>query len=63
MAMLFLTTQTHTPENRLVEADRREAPYEKLESLPGLKILVAYGPYTEHTLYYVVEANDYDTVE
>jgi len=21
------------------------------------------GPYTEHTLYYVVEADDYDTVE
>jgi hypothetical protein len=31
--------------------------------VPGLKIVAGYGAYTEHTLYYVVEADDYDTVE
>jgi hypothetical protein len=33
------------------------------ENVPGLKIVAGYGAYTEHTLYYVVEADDYDTVE
>ncbi len=31
--------------------------------MPGLNIVAAYGAYTEHTLYYVVEADDHDTVE
>jgi hypothetical protein len=29
----------------------------------GLKIVAACGAYTEHILYYVVEADDYDAVE
>jgi hypothetical protein len=50
--MLFLITQAHTPEI-----------HEKPEEVPGLKIVAGYGAYTEHTLYYVVEADDYDPVE
>jgi len=61
--MLFLITQTHTPETCPIDAGGREALHEKPENVPGLKIIAAYGAYTEHTLYYVVEADDYDTVE
>jgi hypothetical protein len=61
--MLFLITQTHTPETCPIGAGGREVLHEKPENVPGLKIVAGYGAYTEHTLYYVVEADDYDTVE
>ena len=61
--MLFLITQTHTPETCPIDAGGREVLHEKPENVPGLKIVAGYGAYTEHTLYYVVEAADYDTVE
>jgi hypothetical protein len=61
--MLFLITQTHTPETCPIDAGGRETLHEKPENVPGLKIVAAYGAYTEHTLHYIVEAGDYDTVE
>ena len=61
--MLFLITQTHTPETCPIGAGGREVLHENPENVPGLKIVAGYGAYTEHTLYYVVEAADYDTVE
>lgn len=61
--MIFLITQTHSPETCPIDAGGREALHEKREKVPGLKVLGAYGAYTEHTLYYIVEASDYDTVE
>ena len=61
--MLFLITQTHTPETCPIDAGGREVLYEKPENVPGLKIVAAYGAYTEHILYYIVKADDYDTVE
>jgi len=61
--MLFLVTQIHTPETCPIDAGGREALHEKPENVPGLKIIAGYGAYTEHTLYYIVEATDYDTVE
>ncbi len=61
--MLFLITQTHTPETCPIDAGGREVLHEKPEKVPGLKIVAAYGAFTEHTLYYVVEADGYDTVE
>jgi hypothetical protein len=61
--MLFLITQIHTPETCPIDAGGREVLHEKPENVPGIKIVVAYGAYTEHTLYYVVEADDYNTVE
>ena len=61
--MLFLITQTHTPETCPIDAGGREALHENPENVPGLKIVAAYGAYAEHSLYYVVEADDYDTVE
>jgi hypothetical protein len=61
--MLFLITQTHTPETCPIDAGGREALHEKPEEVPGLKIVAAYGAYTQHTLYYLVEADDYDAVD
>jgi len=61
--MLFLVTQIHTPETCPIDAGGREALHEKPENVPGLKMVAGYGAYTEHTLYYIVEADDYDTVE
>lgn len=61
--MLFLITQTHTPETCPIDAGGREVLHEKPENVPGLKILAAYGAYTEHILYYIVESDDYDAVE
>ncbi len=61
--MLFLIIQTHTPETCPIDTGGREVLHENPENVPGLKIVAGYGAYTEHTLYYVVEADDYDTVE
>ena len=61
--MLFLITQTHTPETCTIDAGGREVLHEKPENVPGLKIVAAYGAYTEHILYYIVEADDYAAVE
>lgn len=61
--MLFLITQTHSPENCPIDAGGREALHDKSENLEGLKVVAGYGAYTEHVLYYVVEADDYDAVE
>ena len=61
--MLFLITQTHTPETCPIDAGGREVLHEKPENVPGLKIVAAYGAWTEHILYYIVEASDYDAIE
>ena len=47
--MLFLITQNHTPETCPIDAGGREVLHEKPENVPGLKIVAAYGAYTEHT--------------
>ncbi len=61
--MLFLITQTHSPENCPIDAGGREVLHEKPEQVLGLKIVAGYGAYTEHVLYYVVEADDYAAIE
>lgn len=61
--MLFLITQTHVPEACPIDSGGREALHEKPENVPGLRVAAAYGAFTEHTMYYVVEANDYAAVE
>jgi hypothetical protein len=60
--MLFLITQTHTPETCPIDAGGREDLHEDPENVPELKIVAAYGAWSEHILYYIVEADDYDTV-
>lgn len=61
--MLFLLTQVHAPEACPIGAGGREALHEDPAKVPGLKVLAAYGAYTEHTLYFIVESDDYDAVE
>ncbi len=61
--MLFLVIQTHAPEACPIDAGGRQTLHEKPENVPGLKIVAGYGAFTEHILYYVVEAGDYETVE
>lgn len=61
--MLFLVTQTHTPENCPIDAGGREALHADPKKVTGLKVVTAFAAYTEHVLYYLVEASDYDTVE
>ncbi len=58
--MLFIITQVHSPEACPIHEGGTEVLHEKPENLPGLKVLGAYGAYTEHTLYYLVETDDYD---
>lgn len=61
--MLFLVTQKHTPENCPIDAGGREALHADPKKVPGLKVVTAFAAYSEHVLYYLVEASDYDTVE
>ena len=43
--MLFLITQTHTPEACPIDAGGHEVLHEKPENVPGLKIQAAYGAF------------------
>ncbi|MBI2909876.1 MAG: hypothetical protein HYX92_19735 [Chloroflexi bacterium] len=61
--MLFLITQEHTPETCPIDAGGREVLHEKPGNVPGLEVLAAYGAYSEHTLYYVVEADNYEAMD
>ncbi len=61
--MLFLITQTHRPENCPIDAGGREALHAKPEEIKGLKVVTGFAAYTDHVLYYLVEADDYDAVE
>lgn len=61
--MMFLITQAHAPEACPIDAGGREALHEKPENVPGLRIVAGYGAYTEHTLFWVVEADGYEAVE
>ena len=36
--------------------------YDHSSNVPGLRVMAAYGAYPEHTLYFVVEADDYAAV-
>ncbi len=61
--MLFLVTQTHAPEACPIGEGGRQTLHEKPDNVPGLTIVAGYGAFTEHTVYYVVEAGDYEAVE
>lgn len=61
--MLFLITQAHSPEACPIDAGGREALHEKPEKMQGLKVVTAFAAYTEHVLYYLVEADDYGAIE
>ena len=61
--MLFLITQTHTPESCPIDAGGREALHEDPQKVTGVKVVTAFAAYPEHVLYYLVEANNYDAIQ
>ncbi len=61
--MLFLITQSHSPENCPIDAGGRESLYADPREIKGLKIVSSFAAYTDHVLYYLIEAVDYDPIE
>lgn len=61
--MLILVTQTHAPEQCPIDSGGRETLHEDPQKIEGLKVVQAFAAYTEHTLYFLVEADGYDAVE
>jgi hypothetical protein len=58
--MLFHITQTHTPDNCPKDAGGSKVLYNP--NVQGLKLRARYGAFAEHTIYYIVEADDLDAV-
>lgn len=58
--MLFHITQTHTP----ATCPKDEGGSKTLFNVkaPGVKLKAMYGAFTEHVIYYVVEAESLDAV-
>ncbi len=53
--MIFHITQTHTPESCPKDAGGVEALYDP--SVEGVKLQAMYGAFSEHVIYYIVEAD------
>lgn len=59
--MLFHVTQTHTPDKCPKEVGGASTLYNK--EAPGVTLKGFYGAYTQHVIYYVVEADSAEAVE
>ncbi len=53
--MLFLITQTHTPEQCPIDAGGSKTLYNP--NVEGVKLRAMYGAFAEHVVYYLVEAD------
>lgn len=60
--MLFLVTQTHSPQTCPIEVGGPDVLHAKAEDVPGLRVVATYGAFPEHVLYYVIEADEYGAV-
>ena len=58
--MLFHITQVHTPEFCPRDHGGSNSLYD--DSVDGLKLIGRYGANAQHTLFYVVEADDVNAV-
>ena len=58
--MLFLITQTHTPETCPSDEGGPSILYNA--DAEGVKLIAMYGAFTEHEIYYVVEADSMKSV-
>lgn len=58
--MLFLITQTHTPETCPKDEGGSKMLYDP--NVEGLKLRATYGAFSSHVRYYVVEADSLDPV-
>ena len=59
--MLFHITQRHTPETCPVNEGGSATLFDP--NVPGVRIIGRYGAYSEHVLYFIVEAEDTNAIE
>ncbi|MBT3268428.1 hypothetical protein HN371_14830 [Candidatus Poribacteria bacterium] len=58
--MLFHVTQRHTPDSCPLNSGGSRSLYDA--EAEGVTLVAAYGAYAEHTMYYVLEADDIKSV-
>lgn len=58
--MLFLITQTHTPELCPMEVGGSKTLYNP--KAKGVKLRAMYGAFSGHVIYYIVEANSLQAI-
>lgn len=58
--MLFLITQTHTPDQCPKDVGGSKTLY--AAKAEGIKLRAIYGAFADHTIYYVVEADTLSAV-
>lgn len=59
--MLFHITQTHTPETCPIDEGGGKVLYNP--KVEGVKLRARYGAFSEHVIYYVVEADRLDAIQ
>ncbi len=59
--MLFMITQVHAPELCPLEAGGSKVLYNA--KAKGVKLQAIYGAYPQHTIWYVVEADNVEAVQ
>lgn len=58
--MLFHITQTHTPENCPKDVGGSQTLYDA--KVEGMKPRAMYGAFSQHVIYYIVEADSVEAV-
>lgn len=58
--MLFHITQTHTPENCPKSVGGSRALYDP--KAEGVRLRATYGAFSQHVIYYIVEADSLDAI-
>ena len=59
--MLFHITQVHTPEHCPVGAGGSNSLFDA--SVEGVELLARYGANSQHTLFYIVETDDWQALQ
>ena len=59
--MLLMITQVHAPESCPIEVGGSSALYNA--KAKGVKLQAMYGAYPQHTIWYVVEADNVEAVQ
>jgi len=59
--MLFMVTQTHTPETCPIDAGGSRILTDSTAA--GVRVRAMYGAYTAHTIWYMAEADSQDALQ
>ena len=59
--MLFHITQVHTPENCPIGSGGSNALFDS--AVEGINLIGRYGANSEHTMYFIVEADDWQALQ